>query len=66
MGIFEAIRRAAAGQDRSYVYHGFSVQLPPDVHRIVHDESLPEHVRGFHLARHLLTARPGDDIVHPG
>jgi hypothetical protein len=56
---WEMIRRVAAGQDRSYVYHGFSVRLPPQVHALVHDPSLPEHVRGFHLARHLLTHQPG-------
>lgn len=60
MGVFEAIRRAAAGQGRGYVYHGFSVRLPPQVHALVHDQSLPEHVRGFHLARHLLTRSPAD------
>jgi hypothetical protein len=66
-GIFEMIRQAASGQGRSYVYHGFSVRLPPEVHALVHDPSLPEHVRGFHLARHLLTRQPGDyEIAHSG
>jgi len=56
---WEVIRRAADRRP-GYVYHGFSVRLPPQVHALVHDPSLPEHVRGFHLARHLLTNNPGD------
>jgi hypothetical protein len=67
MSAWGLIRRAAAGAQPSYVYHGHSVRLPPEVHNIVHDESLPEHVRGFHLARHLLTHQPGDyEIAHSG
>jgi hypothetical protein len=68
MDAYEAVRLAASGrQQPSYVYHGFSVRLPPQVHDVVHDESLPEHVRGLHLARHLLTSRPGDhEIAHSG
>jgi len=58
---WEVIRRAA-DRHPGYVYHGFSVRLPPQVHALVHDPSLPEHVRGFHLARHLLThPHPDDD-----
>ena len=61
MGVWENIRKAAAGQGQpSHVYHGFSVRLPPQVHDIVHDPNRPEHERGFHLARHLLTHQPGD------
>lgn len=60
MGAWDLIRTAARGDRPSYVYHGFSVRLPPEVHALVHDESLPEHVRGFHLARHLLTHNPVD------
>lgn len=61
MGLFfEDALLATAGSASSYVYHGSSVRLPPQVHAVVHDESLPEHVRGLHLARHLLTNHPGD------
>lgn len=69
MGTWDMIRMAAAGNMPSYVYHGFSVRLPPQVHALVHDQSLPEHVRGFHLARHLLTRQPGggdDEYAHTG
>lgn len=60
--------RTAVGRTQpSYVYHGFSVRLPPEVHAVVHDESRPEHERGFHLARYLLTHQPGDsEVGHPG
>lgn len=40
---------------RKYIHRGITVRLPPEVHAIVHDESLPEEKRGFALARHLLT-----------
>lgn len=61
------VRAAAAGQVPSYVYHGHSVRLPPQVHSIVHDQSLPEHVRGLHLARYLLTGGARDnEIPHSG
>lgn len=69
MSVSDLIRRRAAAEraQQGYVYHGFSVRLPPAVHAIVHDQSLPEHVRGFHLARHLLTHQPGDEeIAHSG
>lgn len=64
MGISDLIRKRAdlhLGEraQPNYVYHGFSVRLPPQVHAVVHDQSLPEHVRGLHLARHLLTNFPG-------
>lgn len=51
------MRRTAARGD--HIYHGFSVALPAHVHDVVHNPDLPEHVRGFHLARHLLTNHPG-------
>ena len=64
MGFWERVRTAAAGQSPSYVWHGFATALPPRVHAAVHDPSLPEHVRGLHLARHLLTQQPGS-YGHP-
>lgn len=37
-----------------HMYRGLSVRLPDEVHRIVHDEDRPEHVRALILARHFL------------
>jgi hypothetical protein len=47
--------------DPEHVYRGLAVRLPPEVHAKVHDQNLPEHERGFHLARHLLT-HPHPDV----
>lgn len=45
---------------------GMHLHLPPDVHRIVHDESRPEHERGLVLARHILTHRHPDPVAGEG
>lgn len=37
------------------IHRGMVVHLPPEVHRVVHDESRPQEERAFHLTRHLLT-----------
>jgi hypothetical protein len=53
------MRKQAASQFHQqmdpFLYRGLNVELPPDVHAKVHDSSRPEHERGFHLARYLLT-----------